>query len=150
MSETAERKAYRAKWYQQNKARLAQKDRVKYKLETGKSLTQEEQELLLPKTYERSNLVDHKPKQTREERLEYYSRPEVKERRNELARKRYVENNELDRELLNERARTYRQENAEYCNAKERDRNKSPERIAYKKAYYLKKKLEKKGFPLDK
>ena len=138
MSETAERKAYRAKWYRQNKARLAQKDRVKYKLETGKSVTSEEQELLLPKTYERSNLVDHKPKQTREERLEYYSRPEVKERRNELARKRYVENNELDRELLNERARTYRQENRDYYNAKERERNKSPESIAYRKAYYLK------------
>ena len=142
MSETAERKAYRAKWYQQNKARINQKDRVKYKLETGKSVTQEEQELLLPKTYERSNLFDPRPKQTEEERAEkkrqYDQLPATIERA-----KLYQQNN---RETLNERARTYRQENAEYYNAKEQDRNKSPERKAYKKAYYLKKK----GFPLDK
>ena len=134
MSETAERKAYRAKWYRQNKARINQKDRVKYKLETGKSVTSEEQELLLPKIYEPSNLVEHKPKQTKEEQLEwvrkYRKLPENIEKT-----KLYQQKN---REKLNERARTYRQENRDYYNAKERERNKSPESIAYRKAYYLK------------
>ena len=134
MSETAERKAYRAKWYRQNKARINQKDRVKYKLETGKSVTSEEQELLLPKKYERSNLVDHKPKQTRKERLEW-ERKYRKLPENIEKAKLYQQKN---REKLNERARTYRRENRDYYNAKERERNKSPERIAYRKAYYLK------------
>ena len=75
-----------------------------------------------------------KYQQTKEEQLEWV-RKYMKLPENIEKTKLYQQKN---REKLNERARTYRQENRDYYNAKERERNKSPESIAYRKAYYLK------------
>jgi len=167
------RKEYRAKWYQENKERLQKKNshanNPKRKAYGKKYYDHNKQRVadglapegVRPRVYPTLSEEERKERRNKYEpsekqlayRLEYNSRPEVKERRNALARKKYAENKEQDREKRNQQARDYRRENADSYNEKERERNKTAKSIAYRKAryqrlkaegYYLQRKLEKK------
>ena len=155
------RKEKQAKWYQENKKRIS-KETKEYKKEYYKHNKQRVADGLSregispkPKLTEEErkerNRISHlkykdspKGTETRKKyestakfkasRLEYRNRPEVKER----VKKRYAEN----KESLLAYARAYREVNADVLNAKERDKNKTAESIAYRKAYYLKRKEE--------
>jgi len=134
----SDRKEYRQQWYQQNKARLRLRDQAKAKQKKGIELTEEEQQSLLRKKNERSNLVEYRVPQTKEEknakRREYESRPE-----NRAKRQQYSDDN---REALNERSRRYRRENRDEYNAYLRERNKSEKSKAYRRERYQRLKAE--------
>ena len=171
------RKEYRAKWYHENKERLQKKNshannpkRKAYKKEYYNHNKQRvanglAPEGIRPRVYPTLSEEERKERRKNSEqkyyhsekgqayRLEYNSRPEVKERRSAYARKKYAENKEQDREKRNQLSREYRKENADRINAQGRERNKTAKSIAYRKAryqrlkaegYYLKRKLEKK------
>ena len=134
------RKEYRAQWYQQNKNRLQLKDQAKIKQEKGIELSEEESQSLLPKKYEKSNLVAYTTEEEKEEsRVKRNGRSRKLSRTPKYQRrqKNYYQKN---KEKIIEYGKEYRTVNADEVNAKGREKNKTPESIAYRKAYYQKRK----------
>ena len=125
------RKEYLAKWYQENKERI----------ENNISAESVRPKLTEVEKKDRSRVRGKKYRNSlkgRETRRKYLAKSEVKERIKERSQKKYAEN----KESLVAYAREYREVNADGLNAKARDKNKTAESIAYRKAYYLKRKAE--------
>ena len=150
-----ELKEYKKEYYEHNKQRIADGLPLEGIRPDKPKLSEEEKKERI-RISERKHYYSPKGKETKKKyqatakykayRLEYKSRPEVKER--------VLAYSQENREHKNAYGREYRKVNADALNAKRRGENKTAKSVAYRKAryqrlksegYYLKRKLEKKA-----